>query len=153
MSTWMVSRRGLRAEADRLAQDHDYVEAVTCLGGRYLDDGRALLHGDFSLAVGSKPRRAFASSIPSSTSASSWRISLARQPSRIRKRVCETYVSDERFDGDLAARFTGVEIMRRLLGVAQLPLSASLAEKQQWLARSRQLVCGREPWGTIQSDD
>ena len=77
---------GLRSEADRLGQDDDYVAAVTRLGGLYLDDGRSLLHGDFSQAAGSEPHRAFALSIrssvslarPSSTLASSSRISLWR---------------------------------------------------------------------------
>ena len=153
---------GLRAEADRLRQDREYVEAVTGLGARYLDDGRSLLHGDFFpgswVRAGSgvrviDPEFCFFGPPEFDVGVFLAHLSLARQPFQIRERVSQTYRADEWFDGDLAARFAGAEVMRRLLGVAQLPLSATLAEKQRWLARSRQLVCGREPWRTIQSSD
>jgi len=41
----------------------------------------------------------------------------------------------------LVRRFAGAEIMRRLMGVAQLPLKADLDQKRQWLDFSRELVC------------
>ena len=36
--------------------------------------------------------------------------------------------------------------MRRLLGVAQLPLGAPLEQKQAWVARARGLVLGTTGW-------
>lgn len=153
---------GLQTEAGRLRDDHQYVEAVRRLGARYLDDGRALLHGDFfpgswvrseSGVYVIDPEFCFFGPPEFDIGVFLAHLSLARQPAQIRKRVSETYKADEPFDGDLAARFAGAEMMRRLLGVAQLPLSATLVEKQRWLARSRQLVCGREPWRTIQGSD
>ena len=36
-----------------------------------------------------------------------------------------------------------MEIMRRLIGVAQLPLAADLSRKEALLATSRELVLGR----------
>ena len=40
----------------------------------------------------------------------------------------------------LVLQFAGVEIMRRILGVAQLPASLSLETKQHLLERSREMV-------------
>ena len=39
-----------------------------------------------------------------------------------------------------AKRFAGVEIMRRLIGVAQLPLECGIQGKRDLLLRSRELV-------------
>jgi 5-methylthioribose kinase len=44
-------------------------------------------------------------------------------------------------DWTLAGRFAGAELMRRLIGVAQLPLRSGLDQKRAWLELSRQLVC------------
>lgn len=43
-------------------------------------------------------------------------------------------------DDALARQFAGVEIMRRLIGVAQLPLVADLNQKEELLNLSRDLV-------------
>ncbi len=44
----------------------------------------------------------------------------------------------------LTYAFAGVEIIRRLLGVAQLPLNADLNTKSNWLNRAREWVTGYE---------
>ncbi len=46
------------------------------------------------------------------------------------------YTQPARFSMDLARAFAGVEVLRRLLGVAQLPLTADLAKKRQWIERA-----------------
>ena len=43
-------------------------------------------------------------------------------------------------DATLTRQFAGVEIMRRLIGVAQLPLALTLPAKAALLTRSRELV-------------
>lgn len=43
----------------------------------------------------------------------------------------------------LLNQYAGVEIMRRLIGVAQLPLRLSLEAKRELLTRSRALFCAR----------
>jgi 5-methylthioribose kinase len=43
-------------------------------------------------------------------------------------------------DAVLAHQFAGVEIMRRLIGVAQLPFPAPFERKRELLHRSRQLL-------------
>jgi len=44
------------------------------------------------------------------------------------------------YNQPLAEQFAGVEITRRLLGVAQLPLSATIDEKLNWLDQAQRMV-------------
>ena len=55
-------------------------------------------------------------------------------------RTLRNYVQPTGFNVSLAQQFAGMEITRRLLGVAQLPLTAEDATKKQWLALARNLV-------------
>jgi 5-methylthioribose kinase len=50
------------------------------------------------------------------------------------------YVAPERFSIALAYAFGGVEIIRRLLGVAQLPVREDLTSKQAWLTTARHWI-------------
>ncbi len=50
------------------------------------------------------------------------------------------YRSPDRFSLPLAYAFAGIEVMRRLLGVAQLPLNADLKSKNAWLSTARRWV-------------
>jgi 5-methylthioribose kinase len=51
-----------------------------------------------------------------------------------------SYTAPSGFSLPLALAFAGAEVIRRLLGVAQLPLAADLATKTTWLAAGRQFV-------------
>ena len=65
---------------------------------------------------------------------------LAGRPAALVAEVFADYGRAASFDRELVLRFAGMEIMRRLLGVAQLPFAADLARKQALLAVSRELV-------------
>ena len=65
---------------------------------------------------------------------------LAQMPLSQVKQALRHYHAPARFDMDLAHGFAGVEVMRRLLGVAQLPLPLGLAQKTDLLALSQELV-------------
>ncbi len=54
--------------------------------------------------------------------------------------VFRSYIPPPGFDFQLATRFAGMEIIRRLLGVAQLPLSAGDEQKLAWLSAARAMV-------------
>jgi 5-methylthioribose kinase len=56
------------------------------------------------------------------------------------ERLLEHYSKPRHFSDTLALQFAGMEIIRRLLGVAQLPLTASDTVKQNWLSLARDLV-------------
>jgi 5-methylthioribose kinase len=57
-------------------------------------------------------------------------------------RLLQNYVRPAGFDYPLAMGFAGMEIIRRLLGVAQLPLSAGTHDRCVWLRSARQMVTG-----------
>lgn len=54
--------------------------------------------------------------------------------------VCSTYQPPAEFDEDLRQAFTGVEIMRRIIGIAQLPLALSLEEKSVLLEEAKRML-------------
>ncbi|MYE12033.1 MAG: phosphotransferase [Gammaproteobacteria bacterium] len=57
-------------------------------------------------------------------------------------RLPESYVPPPRFDTAMANGFAGIEILRRLLGVAQLPLDADIHAKGRWVDQAVHLVSG-----------
>jgi 5-methylthioribose kinase len=65
---------------------------------------------------------------------------LAQQPQATLDSVLDHYEKPGGFDDTLRQRFTGVEIMRRLIGLAQLPLSLSIDQKSSLLEESRLMV-------------
>ncbi|MEO0532083.1 MAG: phosphotransferase, partial [Planctomycetota bacterium] len=144
---------GLREAASELASDAVYVDRVTALGDAYLSDGRVLLHGDFFpgswLDTGDgpaviDPEFAFFGTPEFDMGVLLGHLHLSRQPDAVHASVREGYRPPPGFDWRLAEAFAGVEIMRRLIGVAQLPLPIGLEEKRTLLAKSRQLVVGEE---------
>ncbi len=137
---------GLAALAEDLIATPAYVAAVTALGERYLADGPALLHGDFF--PGSWLRT------PSSVAIIDPEFCFAGEPeydlgvflahlelihaSHLWPLVEREYARP--LDWTLARRYAGAELMRRLIGVAQLPVPPSLDAKRRWLHLSRQLL-------------
>jgi 5-methylthioribose kinase len=67
---------------------------------------------------------------------------LARCPGWVVENAIAAYCAARPVDLDLARGFAGIEIMRRLIGVAQLPLCYGLEDKQRLLQMSRQMVMG-----------
>jgi 5-methylthioribose kinase len=63
---------------------------------------------------------------------------LAQQCDELIARVLSEY--DAPLNESLVWQFAGVEMMRRLLGVAQLPLAYGLPEKARLLALSREWI-------------
>jgi len=140
---------GLQALADRLIDDKDYVRTVADLGDSYLADGTVLLQGDFF--PGSWLRTAqgvrvidpeFAFFGPAEFDAGVFLAHLyligcsdAEGSSHLAK-----YEPPATFNHGLMRQMAGVEIMRRLIGIAQLPLSLGLEAKSTLLERSRHLV-------------
>ncbi|GAA4420820.1 hypothetical protein GCM10023187_56290 [Nibrella viscosa] len=67
-------------------------------------------------------------------------LKMSRQPDDLHKAILAQYQRSDGFDETLLNRFTGVEILRRILGLAQLPLSLSLEQKQDLLTDAQQLL-------------
>jgi 5-methylthioribose kinase len=51
-----------------------------------------------------------------------------------------SYHAPPRFSLPLAFAFSGIEVIRRLLGIAQLPLTADLETKRTWIETAREFV-------------
>lgn len=146
---------GLGAAA-RAVRCHDrYVRAVAALGTLYLRDGTSLLHGDFYpgswLRHGDDlriidPEFAYfgrpefdVGVLVAHLLFSGWRFADAASE------VPKFYSAVSEFSWPVAWGFTGVELMRRILGVAQLPLHADVRRRAEWLELSQELVLQAPP--------
>jgi 5-methylthioribose kinase len=61
-----------------------------------------------------------------------------KQSDDVIRHVFQTYGTIK--NPQLVDQFTGVEIMRRLIGLAQLPLSLSLLDKEELLEMAYELI-------------
>lgn len=131
------------AGAGRLQKDERFVDRVRQLGSLYLSDGGTLVHGDFfpgswmSTTDGAKvidPEFCFYGPPEFDLGVMRAHMILAG----IDYEPLAVY--GEPVDESLARRFAGVEIMRRLIGVAQLPLEVSGEERMALLDRAREMV-------------
>jgi 5-methylthioribose kinase len=138
---------GLSALAAELKSDPGYCAQVAELGRQYLTDGPALVHGDFfpgswMLTEGGPtvidPEFCFLG--PAEYDLGIFLAHLALVRARSLWPLVETRYSGAA-DWRLARRFAGAEIMRRIIGVAQLPVPPDLGQKRAWLELSRRLVC------------
>jgi 5-methylthioribose kinase len=140
---------GLASLAMDLRKDDDYRRRCQRLGRIYLDTGPCLLHGDFFpgswLRVGGRvrvidPEFCFVGPPEFDLGILVAHLIMTPQESGLIDGVWHLYASGLPLDRALTEAFAGVEIMRRLIGVAQLPLRAPLAEKRRLLDLSRELV-------------
>lgn len=140
---------GLGRAAQRLKKDRAYVREVAALGKIYLKNGSALLHGDFypgswlKTAAGARvidPEFCFLGPPEFDLGVLAAHLTLSDHPDALIEKLFASYRKSNDLDKNLALRFAGVEIMRRLLGVAQLPLARALDWKERILDRSRRLV-------------
>jgi 5-methylthioribose kinase len=129
---------------------------VTELGADYLADGDSLLHGDFfpgswlGTPSGVKiidPEFCLLGPRAFDVGFMLGHLYLAGQSDEICEALLSLYLeesgrTDETVARD-AKRFAGVEIMRRLIGVAQLPLECGIEKKDELLRLSRELVMTR----------
>lgn len=144
---------GLRSLRDELAADRAYAAKVAELGEAYLGLSHAeptgLLHGDFFPGSWLRtpdgpavidPEFAFFGPTEFDVGVLLAHLYLADQSEATHAAFVEGYTAAAAFDWSRALAFCGVEIMRRLIGVAQLPLTADLNRKQSLLRLSRSLV-------------
>jgi 5-methylthioribose kinase len=138
---------GLTKEAEQLWDDKEYCERVRQLGQIYLSEqGEAVLHGDYfpgswlSTETGPKiidPEFCF-------WGPPEWDLGVM-QAHLLLAGIDPAPVATiyPKAASELSKAFAGVEIMRRLIGVAQLPLPLNLQEKSSLLTLSRHLIRGQ----------
>ncbi len=139
---------GLQELAMSYKTDSALKTAVQRLGDVYLADGPTLLHGDYypgswlRTDAGPKiidPECCFYGSPEYDLGVFVAHLQLANQPGSTRKRVLGVYRETASFDEKLCQQFSAVEIMRRLIGLAPLPLPLSLDQKAQLLTDARKV--------------
>ncbi len=146
---------GLARLAKELQANADYVAAITDLGKLYLTkmtQGACLLHGDYFpgswMKVGNEfyvidPEFCFYGPPEWDLGVMAAHFCLAgQQPAKLLNRISELYSAVAPLNEQLMRQFAGVEIMRRLIGVAQLPLCYGLDRKRKLLRTSLDLVLG-----------
>jgi 5-methylthioribose kinase len=142
---------GLDRVGDDLRQDREYCDVVGQLGERYLrDDGPSLLHGD--LFPGSllqtgfgelrviDPEFCFCGDPEFDIGVFHAHLLLSGHGEDALSWWLQAASENGRHSDSLVIQYAGVEIMRRILGVAQLPVRLSLEAKRRSLAQSRAMV-------------
>lgn len=144
--------RGLSAAAARLRADTAYRELVRCAGDRYLSAGSVLVHGDYfpgswlRTAKGVfiiDPEFCFYGDPELDLGCAIAHFRLAQQPREHVRTFLQAYFEHSgkvSIQSSLLTGFAAIEVMRRLIGVAQLPLPASRVQRAQLLDRSRRAM-------------
>ncbi len=142
---------GLDRVGDGLRRDRRFREAVEKLGRCYLEhEGPSLIHGDLFpgslLQTGPgqlrviDPEFSFCGNPEFDIGVFYAHLLLSRHEDDTANFWLQVALEDTPHSEPLVLQFAGVEIMRRILGVAQLPASLSLENKQHLLERSREMV-------------
>ena len=122
---------------------------ILVLGERYLSKGNHLLHGDFypgswmKVSNGIKvidPEFAFVGDHEFDLGVMLAHLKLAKVPQKMIDRTQNLYTEANAIDTKLLSKYMGVEILRRLIGLAQLPLHLSLKEKQSLCEEASSMI-------------
>jgi 5-methylthioribose kinase len=137
---------GLQQLAMRYKTDESLKLSVYRLGEVYLADGSTLLHGDYypgswlRTDTGPKiidPEFCFYGPPEYDLGVLIAHLLIANQPVSITEQILATYSETTSLDDGLRQQFTALEVMRRLIGLAQLPLQLSLDQKENLLQNAR----------------
>ena len=135
---------GLTAASRDLCADAKVQQAMASLGETYLkDEGGVLLHGDYYPGSWLKTEAGFRVIDPEfcfvgpqefdlGVLAAHWIFCGGKADTTTIDRVRQTIAGEVSLE--LVKGFAGAELVRRLIGVAQLPLDADLNRRTEWLA-------------------
>jgi 5-methylthioribose kinase len=140
---------GLQQVSLRYKNNEALNERLQVLGERYLQPGNTLLHGDYYPGSWLKTNSGIKIIDPEFSHYGRAEFDLgvmmahllmARTEEKKIEEGMKAYQRPMEFDHQLFNGFCGVEIMRRILGLAQLPLGLSLSEKSLLLQHAYQLI-------------
>lgn len=135
---------GLQEVSLSYKTDSQLKKGIQALGNRYLVDGKVLMHGDYypgswlQVSSGIKiidPEFGGLGDAEFDLGVFLAHLDLSEQAEDLSKQVQKQYTLS--VDWSLVQQYRGVEILRRLIGIAQLPVSLSLDAKKSLLARAR----------------
>ena len=138
---------GLETVSQAYKKDEKLKEQIALVGERYLSEGTTLLHGDYY--PGSwmtkkdevfviDPEFSFKGFPEFDLGVMAAHMVMATGNKLLISTVKKAYTL--KFDERLFLQITGIEIMRRLIGLAQLPLDRTLDEKKELLEIARLLI-------------
>lgn len=135
---------GLQILANQIIKDKPLKDRILDLGELYLNKGNTLIHGDFypgSWMQGDQlfildPEFCFLGFPEFDLAVACAHLKLANQPDETIQYFLSSYQDSLHVNERILFPLIGVEILRRLLGVAQLPLSLDIAEKKQLIEKS-----------------
>jgi 5-methylthioribose kinase len=142
---------GLRALADRLSADEAFVERTAAAGRRYLADGPCLVHGDYfpgswlRTAGGLRvidPEFCHPGDPEHDVGVALGHLAIAGIAPTLRRRFLDAYATAR---SELVAAAAAVEVTRRLLGVAQLPLPPSDGRRARLVQAARAALLTDDP--------
>ncbi len=134
---------GLQAISLPYKRDSGLKSKIKSLGEVYLGEGSVLIHGDFypgswlKARSGPKiidPEFSFKGRVEFDLGVLVAHLVLSRQATKLVERAIITYRASQHVEENLLAGFAGTEILRRLMGVAQLPLPLTKADKGELMA-------------------
>lgn len=138
---------GLQALAQPLKEDVPLKQRISALGDTYLAPGSVLLHGDYYPGSWLKakdniyvidPEFCFAGFAEFDLGVMAAHLIIATQDASLLDETLEGYTLPK--DSHLVRQVAGTEIMRRIIGLAQLPLERSLEEKASLLELAQKFI-------------
>lgn len=145
---------GLARAASVVRSDASLRRRVDELGREYLSNGPCLVHGDFFPGSWLRSERGLfvidaefshAGRPEYDLGVATAHFVLCRQPAGVVRRLLERYREDapgRTIDDRLVAAYAGAEILRRLIGVAQLPIPNSTGLRAELLRRAARILSG-----------
>jgi 5-methylthioribose kinase len=141
---------GLQSASDKFRSDVRLKKMAAALGEVYLsNNGTRLLHGDYypgswlSTDKGFRmidPEFGFVGRPEFELGVTVAHLKMAKQTDGLIKDIFVYYHFDSKFDGSLFSKFAGMEIIRRVIGLAQLPLEMTLKERLSLLDEAHDLI-------------
>jgi 5-methylthioribose kinase len=140
-------QEGLQELSLPYKMDNAIKAVVNKLGDMYLSKGNVLIHGDYYPGSWMQlenevyiidPEFSFIGFREFDLGVMTAHLILATMDPSSLKKVMQLYKSDA--NAGLVSQVAGVEIIRRLIGLAQLPLRRSLSEKEDLLKLARKMI-------------
>lgn len=138
---------GLQQLSMTYKEDQNLKDQIGEIGKKYLSEGKTLLHGDYYpgswMATGDNlyvidPEFGFLGFAEFDLGVMTAHLILATHDLSYIEKITSKYPNP--LDTKLLKKVAGIEIMRRLIGLAQLPLTRTLEEKQLLLEMSKKMI-------------
>lgn len=140
---------GLKEQASVVKKDEALKQIVLKLGKHYLANGNVLVHGDYfpgswlKTASGVKiidPEFCFFGFPEFELGVTIAHLKMADQPNALITKALSHYKQSSPLDEELCQQFVAIEIIRRIIGLAQLPLEINLEKRADLLQEARRIL-------------